>query len=114
MESDFLQRKVSISSTMVSPTILVQFFVSMTYCPRYFKPKTIEGVGTYQDAGQLRNNPIFIALSEVEAIFPHTQEPDFVVSLGTGGPRSNGRASGTSSRGLVKDGTIPRCFRAFW
>lgn len=75
----------------------------------------IKGLGTYQDAGQLRNNPIFSALSEAEALFPHAQEPDFVVSLGTGCPRSDPAgpdASGT--RGLIKDGCFPRCFRAFW
>jgi len=82
---------------------------------RFFNTKYIEGVGTFQDAGTLENNPIGTALSEVEAIFPLCEEPDFVVSLGTGGPRSDGTSLDTSGhRGIVKDGFIPRSFRAFW
>lgn len=56
-----------------------------------------------------------MALSEAEALFPFTEEPDFVVSLGTGGPRPNAEelyASG--SRGLLKDGWIPRFLRGSW
>ena len=56
-----------------------------------------------------------MALSEAEALFPCTEEPDFVVSLGTGGPRLNVKelyASG--SRGLLKDGWISRFLRGSW
>ena len=48
-------------------------------------------------------------------MFPLVEEPDFVVSLGTGGPRPDPDGPSTSgSRGLLKDGCFPRCFRAFW
>ncbi|KAL6151989.1 hypothetical protein ACJBU6_08881 [Exserohilum turcicum] len=77
--------------------------------PLFFKPTTIKGYGDQQDAGLLRNNPIFMALSEAEALFPFTEEPDFVVSLGTGSPRSDGEGPCTSgSRSLLKDGWISR------
>lgn len=53
-----------------------------------------------------------MALSEAAALFPSAEEPDLVVSLGTGGPRPNAeelRALG--SRGLLKDGWISRFLR---
>lgn len=56
-----------------------------------------------------------MALSEAEALFPFTEEPDFVVSLGTGSPRPNAKELYTSgSRGLLKDGWIPRFLRGSW
>lgn len=53
-----------------------------------------------------------MALSETAALFPSAEEPDLVVSLGTGGPRPDAeelRALG--SRGLLKDGWISRFLR---
>jgi hypothetical protein len=79
---------------------------------RFFNTKLIEGVGTFQDAGTIENNPIGIALSEVKALFPLSEEPDFVVSLGTGGSSLDLDTSGP--RNLILDGFIPRSFRAFW
>lgn len=53
-----------------------------------------------------------MALSEAESLFPYTAEPDFVVSLGTGRSRPNTDELYTSgSRGLLKDGWIPRFLR---
>ncbi|KAH8587835.1 hypothetical protein B0O99DRAFT_583936 [Bisporella sp. PMI_857] len=51
----------------------------------YFKPHHIDGVGTFQDGGLWRNNPIDIAISEARALWPTIVEPDVVLSLGTGG-----------------------------
>lgn len=51
---------------------------------RYFKPHHIDGVGTFQDGGLWRNNPIDIAISEARALWPTIVEPDVVLSLGTG------------------------------
>ncbi|KAI1541065.1 Patatin [Pyrenophora tritici-repentis] len=80
--------------------------------PLFFKPTTIRGYADQQDAGQLRNNPILMALSEAQKLFPGTEEPDFVVSLGTGGPRLNAQELYIpGSRGLLKDGWIPRFCR---
>lgn len=56
-----------------------------------------------------------MALSEAEALFPSTEEPDFVVNLGTGGPRPDAEGLHTpGSRGLLKDGWIPRFARGSW
>ncbi|CZT11980.1 uncharacterized protein RAG0_15979 [Rhynchosporium agropyri] len=52
--------------------------------PWYFRPHHIEGVGTFQDGGLWRNNPIDIAISEACALWPTIVEPDVVLSLGTG------------------------------
>lgn len=46
----------------------------------------INDVGTFQDAGPLENDPLLWALAESAALFPHAGQPDFVISLGTGGP----------------------------
>jgi hypothetical protein len=56
-----------------------------------------------------------MALSEAEALFPFSEEPDFVVSLGTGGSRPNAEEPYTpGSRGRLTDGWIPRVCRASW
>ncbi|KIV98622.1 uncharacterized protein PV09_09590, partial [Verruconis gallopava] len=55
--------------------------------PGFFPPKHIQGVGTFQDAGPLENNPIVSALTEFKTVFPLIKKPDFVVSLGTGSAR---------------------------
>jgi hypothetical protein len=82
--------------------------------PSFFKPMDIDGVGSVQDPGLLRNSPIFATLSEAGVLFPYAQGPDCVVSLGTGGPRPDpGGPSMAGSRGLWKDGSLPRCGRAF-
>ncbi|KFY04385.1 hypothetical protein V491_09370, partial [Pseudogymnoascus sp. VKM F-3775] len=52
--------------------------------PWYFRPHHIDGVGTFQDGGLWRNNPIDIAISEARALWPTIVEPDVVLSLGTG------------------------------
>ncbi|KUJ07252.1 uncharacterized protein LY89DRAFT_725776 [Mollisia scopiformis] len=55
------------------------------YCRQiFFPPKDIEGVGIFQDAGPLQNDPLIAALAEAPALFPAGKTPDFVVSLGTG------------------------------
>ena len=51
---------------------------------RYFRPHHIDDVGTFQDGGLWRNNPIDIAISEARALWPTIVEPDVVLSLGTG------------------------------
>jgi hypothetical protein len=53
-------------------------------CCRFFPPKDIHDVGKFQDAGPYVNDPLILALSEVTAMFPLIEEPDFVISLGTG------------------------------
>ncbi|KAF2182627.1 hypothetical protein K469DRAFT_711798 [Zopfia rhizophila CBS 207.26] len=75
----------------------------------FFPPKYIREVGTFQDAGPLENDPLLLALSEVDVMFPLVGEPDFVISLGTGepGPR-NYDLSTDDSRSIRKNGMFTR------
>jgi hypothetical protein len=84
---------------------------------RFFPPKEINGVGTFQDPGPLENDPLISALSEMATTFPLVEEPDFMVSLGTGAPRTRGDKPSMSVSGpltLWKDGALPRLWRMFW
>ncbi|KAI9855647.1 MAG: hypothetical protein M1813_009693 [Trichoglossum hirsutum] len=88
---------------------------SASAAPGFFPPKHIRGVGTFQDAGPLENDPLISALSEVAAMFPLIEEPDFVVSLGTGTPRlKSGGPPMSGPRNVLKDGALPRLCRMFW
>ncbi|KAH8653952.1 acyl transferase/acyl hydrolase/lysophospholipase [Tricladium varicosporioides] len=90
---------------------------SASAAPGFFPPKKIDGVGTFQDAGPLENDPLISALSEVAAMFPLVEEPDFMVSLGTGAPRTTGGKPSMSVSGPLsvwKDGAFPRLWRMFW
>ncbi|KAH7111317.1 phospholipase [Dendryphion nanum] len=80
----------------------------------FFPPKHIRNVGTFQDAGPLENDPLISALSEVAAMFPLVEEPDFILSLGTGEPTSNNELSTDIPRGIWKNGAFPRLCRLFW
>ncbi|KAI9762170.1 MAG: hypothetical protein M1840_001465 [Geoglossum simile] len=82
--------------------------------PLFFRPKCIPGVGTFQDGGVWRNNPVDIAVWEIRAIWPEADEPDFVVSLGTGYRQQppNTLLSMSGPRGIWRDGFIPRLRRA--
>ncbi|CAK7206337.1 hypothetical protein SEUCBS139899_009126 [Sporothrix eucalyptigena] len=82
--------------------------------PGFFPPKHIRGVGTFQDAGPLENDPLVSALSEVAALFPLVDEPDFVVSLGTGEPRPKPHPASAAPRSVWRNGAFPRLCRLFW
>ncbi|KAF3028716.1 hypothetical protein E8E12_000182 [Didymella heteroderae] len=69
-----------------------------TAAPCFFPAKHINGVGTFQDAGLLENDPSFWALAEASALFPHSGQPDFVISLGTGEPAPSNYDIPTSDR----------------
>jgi hypothetical protein len=81
---------------------------------RFFPPKEIKGVGTFQDAGPLENDPLVSALSVMAEMFPLVEVPDFIVSLGTGTPRAKGKPSVSGPLRLWKDGAVPRLCRLFW
>uniref|UniRef100_A0A0C4DI05 PNPLA domain-containing protein n=1 Tax=Fusarium oxysporum (strain Fo5176) TaxID=660025 RepID=A0A0C4DI05_FUSOF len=49
----------------------------------YFRAKYLAGLGTFQDAGVLANNPLSIALAEFAATNGNAQ-PDLVLNVGTG------------------------------
>jgi hypothetical protein len=81
---------------------------------RFFPPKHIRNVGTFQDAGPLENDPLVSARSEVAAIFPSAKKPDFVVSLGTGEPALSNDIPTDTSQGIWRNGAVPRLCRLFW
>ncbi|KAK5021245.1 hypothetical protein LTS07_011160 [Exophiala sideris] len=56
--------------------------------PFYFPPRHIHDVGVFQDAGLLENDPTATAISEATAIYPSINQPDMILSLGTGHPKS--------------------------
>jgi hypothetical protein len=77
-----------------------------------FPSHHINGVGTLQDAGLLENDPELWARSEVSALFPHLEEPDFVVSLGTGEPAASSYEVSTEDR--RQQGMLRRAWHLFW
>lgn len=56
---------------------------------RFFKPKSIDGVGVLQDAGVLQNNPVTLAISELKALYPEASM-QYVVNVGNSSRRSPG------------------------
>ena len=71
-------------------------------------------MGIYQDAGILRNNSISIILIEAENQFSFAEESDLVLSLGTEEGSSNSESpKRPKAHSLIKDGCLPRSFRAF-
>jgi hypothetical protein len=77
-----------------------------------FPSHHIDGVGTLQDAGLLENDPELWARSEVAALFPHLDEPDFVVSLGTGEPAAS--SYDVSTEDCRKRGMFHRALDLVW
>lgn len=80
----------------------------------YFAPKHIQGVGTFQDAGPLENDPLVSALSAVAAHFPLAGQLDFLLSLSTGEPKPQRNFPTTDTRSLWKNGAFPRLGRLVW
>ncbi|KAF1357985.1 FabD/lysophospholipase-like protein [Lizonia empirigonia] len=77
----------------------------------FFPPQHIDGVGTFQDPGALENDPVLWALSEVSAVFPGVETPDFVISLGTGEPgQHNYEVSTADCRSMWRNGMVRRLF----
>ncbi|KAK8054768.1 hypothetical protein PG994_009835 [Apiospora phragmitis] len=81
-----------------------------TAAPYYFKPRRIDGLGTFQDGGLAFNNPAAIAVQEA---FASGAEPSIIVSLGTGAAKTRSPVLGDSRR-LLQDSFPMRIFRAFW
>jgi hypothetical protein len=61
----------------------------------------------------LENDPLISALSEVSSMFPLTEEPDIVVSLGTGEQKSDGVSTDPTPR-VWKTKALPRLCRLLW
>lgn len=80
---------------------------------RFFKSKTLEKLGTFQDGGLQHNNPIKLALWELGVIFPGRSSPDFALSVGTGKTDSVLTAFDAGPHSPVKDRFISRLFQTF-
>lgn len=85
---------------------------SNTY--RIFSPKHFAGLGTFQDAGPLENDPLLSALTAMAAYFPDVEQPDFILSIGTGEskPRT-AKPCPDEVRNVWKNGAFPRLCRLF-
>ena len=71
-------------------------------------------MGTFQDGGLWRNNPVDLALWEIQAVWPVDTDPDLVVSLGTGSSRKKTENStNVGQRGVWKNGFISRLYKSF-
>lgn len=81
--------------------------------PRFFSPRHISGVGTFQDSGPLENDPLISALSAALAFFPSVEKPDFMMSLGTGESKPTSQFSTQNLRNIWKNGAVPRLCRMF-
>lgn len=67
------------------------------------------------DPGPLGNDPLVSALSEAATAFPLSEDPDFILSLGTGEPEApGGDTSADVSRSVLKNGALPRLCRLIW
>lgn len=75
---------------------------------RFFSPKRLINLGTFQDGGLRHNNPINIAMWEHGFIRSTKETPDFVLSLGTGTLRRAGNRSSP-----VRDRFFQRLFKSF-
>lgn len=82
---------------------------------RYFKPALVDGIGTLQDGCLKHNNPIRIALWEVNRIWQFNPLRDLVLSLGTGTSKVREPLTPTSPqpKRASSDALIPRLFRSF-
>ncbi|TLD11516.1 hypothetical protein PspLS_11449 [Pyricularia sp. CBS 133598] len=82
--------------------------------PGIFSPKHFAGLGTFQDAGPLENDPLLSALTAMAAYFPDVEQPDFILSIGTGEskPRT-AKPCPDEVRNVWKNGAFPRLCRLF-
>jgi hypothetical protein len=107
----------SIRAISIAARYILFFFpLSTTNCLRsFFPPKTIDNIGTFQDASPLENDPLLSALLETAATFLLAEEPDFVISLGIGEPKlKHNIISIDTSLSVRKNRVFPRLYRIFW
>ena len=75
-----------------------------------FETIEILNVGSFQDGGLKRNNPVRLALWESRLLWPSLKRPDFVLSLGTG-TDLNSRLDAPPFRHILRDGFVCRAYR---
>ena len=88
----------------------------ITYLSSIFTPKSIAGLGKFQDGGLKHNNPIKLALKEIKALFPNdpsAKRSTLKVSLGTG-KAPDGDPGMYGSRSWWRDLWFFRLCRALW
>ena len=85
----------------------------LTSGTRFFKPKVINNLGTFQDGGLRYNNPLSIALLEHGFLWPEKGDPDFALSLGTGTSEGNGNAFAVGPQSPVRDRFFSRLYKTF-
>ncbi|KAI9799077.1 MAG: hypothetical protein M1833_004271 [Piccolia ochrophora] len=90
-----------------------EFQNEITICEAFIKPKSVRGLGTFQDGGLGANNPTKLILRESKRIWGAGVSPDIVISLGTGSAASPKTPCAPNFRDVVKDGFIPRLYRSF-
>lgn len=78
---------------------------------RYFRTFHLPRWGHFQDGGVRANNPLKVARRESAMIWPTAERPEIIVSVGTG-YQSPSPPEDRPSRGILKDGFIPRLFRS--
>ena len=80
---------------------------------RFFRPKMLAQIGTFQDGGLHHNNPVKLALWELKHMWPTKSSPDFVLSIGTGVSASLMSTFTVGPHSPVKDGFLTRVFKTF-
>lgn len=80
---------------------------------RLSKSAHIATIGTFQDGGLKRNNPINLALWESLRIWPSITQPDVVLSLGTGTEKEAISPGAPNFRHVFQDGFVPRLYGLF-
>ncbi|TGO06778.1 hypothetical protein BTUL_0563g00010 [Botrytis tulipae] len=84
---------------------------TLTSFPRFFKPKLLENLGTFQDGGLKYNNPVKPGLREVRRIWKDG-DCDIVLSIGTGYKEGSSSQNFPNVRNIFQDGAVARLYRA--
>ena len=79
---------------------------------RFFKPRLLQNLGTFQDGGLHYNNPLNIAMWETKYIWPD-KVVDFALSISTGTTDHDVHALSAASYSPVKDRFLSRLYKTF-
>ena len=83
--------------------------VALLTTGRFFAPKLVNGVGTFQDAGPLENDPLMSAVKTVGA-----EDIDYLLSLGTGEPKPSSALSAMVPKRFWQNNPISRLAKLIW
>jgi len=86
--------------------------MSVTDSLRFFKPRLLHHLGTFQDGGLQYNNPLNIAIWETRYAWPG-RTVDFALSIGTGTTDHDAYAFSAGAHSPVKDRFMSRLFKTF-